>query len=74
VTSHQSFPRKRISPALLAALLVGTAFIPSAQARQAEPPLPAIQVSPAAKKPNHRLPKNKKRVDEVVVYVGRRSF
>jgi iron complex outermembrane receptor protein len=63
VTSHQSFPRKRISPALLAALFASTAFIPSAQAQQAEPPLPAIQVSPAAKKPNHRLPKNKKRVD-----------
>jgi len=63
VTSHQLSSRKRISPALLAALLASAAFIPSAQAQPAEPPLPAIQVSPAAKKPNHHLPKRNKRVD-----------
>jgi len=63
VTSHQSSSRRHLSPALLAALLASAAFIPSAHAQQAEPPLPAIQISPAAKKPVHRLPKNKKRVD-----------
>ncbi len=63
MTSHQTFSRRRISPALLAALFASTAFIPSAQAEPAEPPLPAIQISPAAKKPNHRLPKRNKRVD-----------
>src|SRR3569623_2131911 len=63
VTSHQSSSHRYLSPALLAALLASPAFIPSAHAQQAEPPLPAIQISPAAKKPVHRLPKNKKRVD-----------
>jgi iron complex outermembrane receptor protein len=63
VTSHQTFSRKRIAPALLAALFASTAYIPSALAQQAEPPLPAIQVSPAPKKPNHQLPKRNKRVD-----------
>ncbi len=63
MTLHQPSSRRRISPALLAALLTSTAFIPSAQAQQADPPLPAIQVSPAPKKPNQHLPKNRKRVD-----------
>jgi len=63
MTSYQSSSRGRISPALLAALLASAAFIPSANAQQAEPPLPAIQVSPAAAKPNQRLPKRNKRVD-----------
>ena len=63
MTSHQTFSRKRIAPALLAALFASTAYIPSALAQQAEPPLPAIQVSPAPKKPNHQLPKRNKRVD-----------
>lgn len=63
MTSHQIFSRKRISPALLAALFASTAFIPSAQAQQAEPPLPAIQVSPAPKKPNQRLPRRNRQVD-----------
>ena len=63
VTLNLTFPRKRMSPALLAALFASTAFIPFAEAQQAEPPLPAIQVSPAPKKPNHRLPKRNKRVD-----------
>ncbi|CEG07587.1 Outer membrane cobalamin translocator [Afipia felis] len=63
MTLHQSSSRRRISPALLSALLASAAFIPSAQAQQTEPPLPAIQVSPAPKKPNQHLPKNRKRVD-----------
>lgn len=63
MTSHQTFSCKRISPALLAALLASAAFIPSAQAQQAEPSLPEIQVSPAPKKPNQRLPRRSKRVD-----------
>src|SRR3569623_2392959 len=63
VTSHLFSSHRRISSALLAALLAGAAFIPFAHAQQAEPPLPAIQVSPAPKTPNHRLPKNKKRVE-----------
>lgn len=63
MTSHQTSSRRRISPALLAALLASAAFIPSAQAQQAGPALPEIQVSPAPKKPNHHLPKRNKRVD-----------
>ncbi|WEF52792.1 TonB-dependent receptor [[Pseudomonas] carboxydohydrogena] len=47
-------------------MLASAAFISPAEAQQtqqAEPPLPAIQVSPAPKKPNQRLPKRNKRVD-----------
>ena len=63
MTSHQASSFKHISPALLAALLASAAFIPSASAQQADPPLPTIQVRPPANKPTTRLPKRNARVD-----------